>query len=66
MNALDPAPLAAHDDTDARMAHLADISQRLLARCHANGASQAEVSSSEERGLSVNVRMGAVETVEPA
>jgi len=64
LNASHPTPLAVHDDPDARMAHLADISQRLLARCRANGASEAEVSSSEERGLSVNVRMGAVETVE--
>lgn len=52
------------DDSQARLDGLAAISQRLLERCRANGASQAEVSCSEERGLSVNVRMGAVETVE--
>lgn len=52
------------DDSQARLDALAAISQRLLERCRANGASQAEVSCSEERGLSVNVRMGAVETVE--
>ena len=52
------------DDSRARLDGLAAISQRLLERCRANGASQAEVSCSEERGLSVNVRMGAVETVE--
>jgi PmbA protein len=54
----------AGDDPVARMDHLAGLSQRLLERCRANGASQAEVSCSEERGLNVNVRMGAVETVE--
>ncbi|MCL1633143.1 metalloprotease PmbA [Luteimonas sp. SX5] len=52
------------DDSQARLDALAAISQRLLDRCRANGASQAEVSCSEERGLNVNVRMGAVETVE--
>ncbi len=56
--------IPAADDPVARMDHLAGLSQRLLERCRANGASQAEVSCSEERGLNVNVRMGAVETVE--
>ncbi|QSX77229.1 metalloprotease PmbA [Lysobacter solisilvae] len=57
-------PQALHDDSQARLDRLADISQRLLERCRARGASQAEVSCSEENGLSVNVRMGEVETVE--
>ena len=52
------------DDSLARLDSLADLSARLLARARELGASQAEVSCSEERGLSVNVRMGAVETVE--
>src|SRR5690606_12162178 len=52
------------DDSLVRLDALAEVSQRLLARARALGASQAEVSCSEERGLSVNVRMGAVETVE--
>lgn len=52
------------DDSAARLERLADLSRRLLAACRARGASQAEVSCSEERGLSVNVRMGSVETVE--
>ena len=54
----------AQDDHAARLQRLQDISQRLLERCRAHGASQAEVSCSEERGLNVNVRMGEVETVE--
>ncbi|TWI04940.1 PmbA protein [Luteimonas cucumeris] len=52
------------DDSQVRLDALAALSQRLLERCRANGASQAEVSCSEERGLNVNVRMGEVETVE--
>ena len=48
----------------ARLEQLAATAQQLLERCRARGASQAEVSCSEEHGLSVNVRMGAVETVE--
>ncbi|WP_250450875.1 metalloprotease PmbA [Lysobacter enzymogenes] len=43
---------------------LAELSQRLLAAARARGATQAEVSCSEDAGLSVNVRMGEVETVE--
>lgn len=58
-----PAALGG-DDSLVRLDALAEVSQRLLARARALGASQAEVSCSEERGLSVNVRMGAVETVE--
>ena len=54
----------AGDDSLQRLDHLEAISARLLERCRAAGASQAEVSCSEERGLNVNVRMGSVETVE--
>ena len=53
-----------NDDSHERLDRLAEISQRLLARAQAMGASQAEVSCSEERGLNVSVRMGEVETVE--
>ncbi|WP_028915566.1 MULTISPECIES: metalloprotease PmbA [unclassified Pseudoxanthomonas] len=53
-----------NDDSQQRLDRLAEISQRLLARARALGASQAEVSCSEERGLNVSVRMGEVETVE--
>ncbi len=61
MNAVIPQT---RDDSRARLDALAEISQRLLERCRTNGADQAEVSCSEERGLNVNVRMGEVETVE--
>ena len=62
-----PVPHAAFahdDDSPARLEALAGLSQRLLDRCRAAGASQAEVSCSEDAGLNVNVRMGEVETVE--
>ena len=65
MNAVIHPSNASHsDDSRERLDALADLSQRLLERCRASGATQAEVNCSEERGLSVNVRMGAVETVE--
>lgn len=64
MNAVIDPSASVHDDSLDRLAALADLSQRLLDRCRASGATQAEVSCSEERGLNVNVRMGAVETVE--
>jgi len=56
-----PAPA---DTSLARLDHLSDLSARLLDMARAGGASQAEVSCNEERGLNVNVRMGEVETVE--
>jgi len=52
------------DDSQARLDRLEGIARQLVDRCRERGASQAEVSCSEEHGLSVNVRMGAVETVE--
>ena len=52
------------DDSRERLERLAASAQQLLARCREHGASQAEVGCSEETGLNVNVRMGAVETVE--
>lgn len=57
---------AAHTfaDPEQRLDALAELSQRLLAAARARGATQAEVSCSEDAGLSVNVRMGEVETVE--
>jgi len=52
------------DDSPERLDRLEGLAARLLDACRAQGATQAEVSCSEERGLSVNVRMGEVETVE--
>ncbi|KAB8318525.1 metalloprotease PmbA [Tolypothrix campylonemoides VB511288] len=63
MNAIDLTPAAA-DDSQARLDALSDAARRALDQARARGASQAEVSCSEERGLSVAVRMGEVETVE--
>ncbi|MGE8212460.1 MAG: metalloprotease PmbA [Stenotrophomonas sp.] len=63
MNAI-TTQTAGTDDSLQRLEQLADISQRLLEKARAMGASQAEVSCSEDRGLDVNVRLGEVETVE--
>ncbi len=63
MNVISPEVSPA-DDSLQRLEQLADISQRLLERARAMGATQAEVSCSDERGLDVNVRLGEVETVE--
>lgn len=52
------------DDSLERLARLEALAGRLLQACSAAGADQAEVSCSEERGLSVSARMGEVETVE--
>ncbi|MCF7750964.1 metalloprotease PmbA [Bacillus subtilis subsp. subtilis] len=63
MNVISPEVSPA-DDSLQRLEQLADISQRLLEQAKVMGASQAEVSCSDERGLDVNVRLGEVETVE--
>jgi len=60
----DHAHVPSLGDSHAQLDMLAALSQRLLERCRERGASQAEVSCSEESGLNVNVRMGEVETVE--
>ena len=65
MNAIASSPVVpGHDDSQARLDRLSDLARDLLARARAQGATQAEVSCDEDRGLNVNVRMGAVESVE--
>jgi PmbA protein len=67
LNAID-SPLSTHaavgGDSQARLDRLSELARDLLARARRHGASQAEVSCDEGRGLDVNVRMGAVESVE--
>jgi PmbA protein len=55
---------AASDDSMARLGQLSDLARDVLRQCAALGASQAEVALNQDSGLSVNVRMGEVETVE--
>lgn len=55
---------AASDDSLARMEGLSGLAREVLDQCARLGASQAEVTMNEDAGLSVNVRMGEVETVE--
>jgi len=49
---------------DHHLDRLSELARDVLARCQARGASQAEVGLNEDRGLSVGVRMGDVETIE--
>ena len=63
MNAIAPS-LSSADDSQARLDRLSELARDLLARARAQGATQAEVTCSEDRGLNVNVRMGGVESVE--
>lgn len=60
----DVAAATVADDSRARQQHLAAIAQQQLELARIAGASQAEVTCSEDAGLAVNVRMGEVETVE--
>lgn len=60
MNAI----IAQSDDSLAQLDRLADLAQDVVRRCRAAGASAAEVGASVETGLSVNVRLGEVETLE--
>lgn len=52
------------DDSVAELDRLAELAEDVIRRARAAGASQAEVSASVATGLSVNVRLGEVETVE--
>ncbi len=54
------------DASSAELDRLAELAEDLIRRARAAGASQAEVSASVDSGLSVNVRLGEVETVERA
>ena len=59
--------LSAHsgpDRSDQELDRLAELAEDVIRRARAAGASQAEVAASIDSGLSVNVRLGEVETVE--
>lgn len=56
--------VATQDNSHAELDRLAELSEDVIRRARVAGASQAEVSASVETGLSVNVRLGEVETVE--
>ena len=64
MNTIVSSTPSTADDSQSRLDRLDGIAAQLLDRCRQRGATQAEVSCSEEHGLNVNVRMGEVETVE--
>lgn len=54
----------AGDDSPQRLARLSGVARGIVDQAIAAGATQAEVSCSEDRGLNVEVRMGEVDTVE--
>ncbi len=57
--------IATHNDTSLTdLDRLAQIAEDVIRRCHAKGASEADVAASIDTGLSVGVRLGEVETVE--
>lgn len=60
MNAI----IAQPDDSLAQLDSLANLAADVIRRCRAAGASDAEVGASIDTGLSVNVRLGEVETIE--
>jgi PmbA protein len=47
-----------------RMSHLKELATQTVRECLASGASQAEVSLSDDQALNINVRQGDVETLE--
>jgi len=55
---------ASRRDPGAELDRLAAVAEDVVRRCRALGASAAEVAVDEDRGLSVSVRMGEVETIE--
>ncbi len=63
-NAVATNDAIAADDSQAHLDRLAGLAEDVIRRCRAAGASEAEVGASIDSGLSVNVRLGEVETVE--
>ena len=57
-------PAAVPDDSALRLEHLSEAAREVLRLAAARGASQADVILNDDSGLSVNVRLGEVETVE--
>ena len=55
---------AGADTSLQQMDELAAVAEDVIRRCRGAGASEAEVSASIDEGLSVNARLGAVETIE--
>jgi PmbA protein len=56
--------VAGSDDSLVQLDRLANLAEDVIRRCRAAGASEAEVGASVDTGLSVNVRLGEVETIE--
>lgn len=56
--------VATLDSSTQELDRLADLAEDVICRARTAGASQVEVSASIDSGLSVNVRLGEVETVE--
>jgi len=56
--------IAATDDSAPRLDRLSEAAREVLRLAAARGASQADVLLNDDTGLSVNVRLGEVETVE--
>lgn len=56
--------MASIDGSEAELDHLAQLAEDVVKRARAAGADQAEVAAGIDDGLSVNVRLGEVETVE--
>jgi PmbA protein len=57
-------PAAVSDDSALRQARLSEAAREVLRLAAARGASQADVILNDDSGLSVNVRLGEVETLE--
>src|SRR5574337_1749186 len=56
--------VVSRDSSTSELDRLAELAEDVIRRARAAGASQAEVAASIDTGLSVNVRLGEVETVE--
>ena len=57
-------PMTTSDTRINDLDRLAEIAEDVIRRCRVKGASEADVAASIDTGLSVNVRLGEVETVE--
>lgn len=64
MNAIDTNPDRRHDTSAAELDRLAELTEDVIRRCRARGASEVDVGVNIDSGLAVSVRLGDIESIE--
>ncbi|HPN80036.1 DNA gyrase modulator, partial [Dokdonella sp.] len=56
--------ITTHDDSRIELDRLSELTEDVLRRCRAKGASEVDVGVGVDVGLSVSVRLGEIESIE--